>query len=206
VESDVPRPAFVLDILDKELKNYPNNHANLRLGWFFCSKRYQETKDVTDLNKGIELIEIALPALEEGRRKSGFSKALEQWKREREQVEMERFDAAMQAYKERSFEESISRFQAFLQSLPKSKLADDALFWIGESFLSLRHYDKAISAYQEAMDKYPEGDRLPNAMLRQALAFDMKEDKISSRLILKDILGKYPQSNEADVARQRLRE
>jgi len=55
--------------------------------------------------------------------------------------------------------------------------------------------------------KYRKGNKVPNAMLRQAVAFlEMKDkDKIASRFLLKEIIKKYPKSNEAKIAGQKLK-
>jgi TolA-binding protein len=46
---------------------------------------------------------------------------------------------------------------------------------------------------------------VPNAMLRQALAFYEIKDKISSKLLLKKIIKKYPNSSEAKIAKIKLK-
>ena len=41
-------------------------------------------------------------------------------------------------------------------------------------------------------------------MLRQAMAFLEIEDKTSTRLLLKKIINKYPESSEAEIAQKKL--
>ncbi|MFC1825731.1 tetratricopeptide repeat protein, partial [Thermodesulfobacteriota bacterium] len=78
-------------------------------------------------------------------------------------------------------------------------------FWIGECYMSLRQYEQAILAYQEVIKKYPKGNKIPSALLRQAVAFLEIKDKTSSRLLLKKIIKRYPKSNEAKIARKKLK-
>ena len=56
------------------------------------------------------------------------------------------------------------------------------------------------------LEKYPKGNKVPAALLKQGLAFDNIGDKANSRLILEDLIKKYPKSNEAKIAREKLKE
>ena len=70
---------------------------------------------------------------------------------------------------------------------------------------AFKQYEQAILAYQEVIKKYPKGNKVPNAMLRQAFAFYEIKDKVSSRLLLKKIIKKYPDSSEAKIASAKLK-
>jgi tol-pal system protein YbgF len=124
---------------------------------------------------------------------------------ETESKEQTLYNASLATYKEGKFEESIRSFKEFLKKYPKSDLADNAHFWIGESFLALKQYEQAILAFQEVIKKYPKGNKVPGALLKQALAFLEIKDKTSSSLLLKKIIKNYPKSNEAKIARAKLR-
>ena len=95
-------------------------------------------------------------------------------------------------------------FEALIKKYPDSDRADNAQFWIGECYMGIKKYEKAILAYQEVIKKYPKGNKLPSAMLRQAIAFLEIKDKTSTRLLLKKIINKYPDSSEAQIAKKKL--
>jgi len=115
------------------------------------------------------------------------------------------YDVNMDLYRKEKYEEAIVGFKNFLRKYPKSKLADNAAFWIGESYMALKQYEQAILAFQKVMKKYPRGNKVPNALLRQALAFYELNDKTSAKLLLKKLIKKYPKSNEAKIARNKLK-
>ncbi len=115
------------------------------------------------------------------------------------------YESILATYQKGKYEEAIAGFKDLLNNYPKSKLADNAQFWIGESYMSLAQYEQAILAYQEVIKKYPEGNKVPNAMLKQALAFYEIKDTTSSRLLLKKIIKKYPDSAEAKLADAKLK-
>ena len=115
------------------------------------------------------------------------------------------YDKMLTTYKEGKYEEAVTGFKNFIKKYRKSDLADNAQFWIGESYMALKQYEQAILAYQRVIKKYPKGNKVPNAMLRQALAFYEIKDKKSARILLKRIMKKYPGSNEAKIAKAKLK-
>lgn len=115
------------------------------------------------------------------------------------------YDANLDLYRKEKYGEAIAGFKNFLRKYPKSKLADNAAFWIGESYMALKQYEQAILAFQKVMKKYPRGNKVPNALLRQALAFYELKDKTSAKLLLKKLIKKYPKSNEAKIAGNKLK-
>jgi len=115
------------------------------------------------------------------------------------------YDLTLGLYREEKYEESIAGFKDFVKKFPKSELADNAQYWIGESYMALKQYELAILAFQGVIKKYPKGNKVPNAILRQALAFYEIKDKTSAKLLLKKLIKKYPKSSEAKIAKAKLR-
>jgi TolA-binding protein len=53
--------------------------------------------------------------------------------------------------------------------------------------------------------KYPQSDKVPVALFRQGVAFTELGEKLNARLVLQELVEKYPQSAEATRAKQRLK-
>jgi len=51
---------------------------------------------------------------------------------------------------------------------------------------------------------YPNGNKVPYALLKQGLSFLNLGDKSSARLILQQIIKDYPNTNQARIARAKL--
>ncbi|MBT8342206.1 MAG: tol-pal system protein YbgF [Desulfatitalea sp.] len=110
------------------------------------------------------------------------------------------------AYDEGRLEKARQGFQQLLETYPKSSHADNAQFWIGESYYREKWYEKAILEYQAVIEKYPKGNKVTAAMLKQGMAFLQIGDQSNARLILKELQKKYPKSNEAKIATKKLQE
>ena len=119
--------------------------------------------------------------------------------------EDEIYRSAKQAFDQGDSEAARKGFQEFIKRYPKSKNADNAQFWIGEIYYREKWYEKAILEYQNVIEKYPQGNKVPAALLKQGLAFSSIGDKANAKLILEELNRKYPKSNEAKVASETLK-
>jgi len=111
---------------------------------------------------------------------------------------------AYETYQKGDYDGARRKFEAFLKQYPNTELSDNAQFWIGETYYGKKDYEKAILEYEKAIAKYPEGDKVPSALLKQALAFLELGDKTNGRNLLRRVMERYPQSEQADMAKKRL--
>jgi tol-pal system protein YbgF len=98
------------------------------------------------------------------------------------------------------------KFEELIQRFPNSEQADNAQFWIGEIYYREKWYEKAILEYQKVIEKYPKGNKVPASLLKQGLAFSNLGDKSNSRLFLEELIKKYPKSNEAKIAKDKVKD
>lgn len=97
-------------------------------------------------------------------------------------------------------------FTKFLEQYPQHDLAANAQYWIGETYYSEKSYEPAILAFQEVIKNFPTKDKVPAAMLKQAMAFNAIKDTKSARYVLKKLGETYPKSDEAIKAKELLKE
>ena len=115
----------------------------------------------------------------------------------------EEYRTAWQALSGQQYDKAIQQFRTFQRKNSTSEMADDAQYWIGESYFTRRDYNRAILEFNDVL-KYRKGDKVPAALLRQAEAFVEIGDKTDARLILQKLLNDYPNSLQAKDARERL--
>jgi TolA-binding protein len=80
------------------------------------------------------------------------------------------FDTAMADYAAGQFTLAVTGFEAFLRTFPRSEMADDAQFQIGESYFALNRWTDAIGAYNAVTQNYPMGDKVSQAFYKRGLA------------------------------------
>ena len=119
--------------------------------------------------------------------------------------EDEVYALAKQAFDRGDLETAREEFQRIIKQYPKSRHADNAQFWIGEIYYREKWYEKAILEYQKVIEKYPKGNKVPASLLKQGFAFLNLGEKANARLILNELVAKHPKSNEAKIAKQKLK-
>jgi tol-pal system protein YbgF len=119
--------------------------------------------------------------------------------------EDEIYRMAKQAFDQGDSDAARKKFQELIEKYPRSERADNAQFWIGEIYYREKWYEKAILEYQKVIENYPKGNKVPASLLKQGLAFLNLGDKTNSRLILEELIKKHPKSNEAKIARDKVK-
>lgn len=114
------------------------------------------------------------------------------------------FDAAMDALRKSQFEASTTAFTAFLRRYPSSGYTASALYWQGNAQYASRAYKDAVATHQRMVTEFPQHPRTPEAMLALANSQVELKDTKSARRTLEDVVKKYPQSEAAVAARERL--
>lgn len=114
------------------------------------------------------------------------------------------YNAALNLFRNGKYEAAQTMFAQFIERYPNSQNADNAQFWIGECLSKRKEYGKAILEYQKVVEKYSKGNKVPDALLKQALAFKALGDKTSAQILLKKIITQYAKSPQAKVAEKEL--
>ena len=120
--------------------------------------------------------------------------------------EEEIYQLGKKAFDQGDSDTAKKHFQELIKRFPKSENADNAQFWIGEIYYREKWYEKAILEYQNVIENFPEGNKVPAALLKQGLAFENIGDKANSRLILEELIKKYPKTSEAKIALEKIKE
>jgi len=115
------------------------------------------------------------------------------------------YDQAFQALKELRYADAAEDFQAFLDAYPNSDYADNAQYWLGESYYVTRNYDIALKAFQDLMDRYPESTKVPDSLLKVGYTHYELEQWDSARAALTQVQESYPDTTLARLAESRLR-
>jgi tol-pal system protein YbgF len=114
------------------------------------------------------------------------------------------YESSLDQFNDQKYDQALSGFKSFLDTYPKSDLADNAQFWIGECFMGLKQYEHAILEFNKVIKNYPKENKVPNAMYRQAIAWLKIGDSAVAEDVLKKLIKSYPKSPEAVDAEKKL--
>lgn len=119
---------------------------------------------------------------------------------------METYQAAYRDYQRGNFDLAIEGFRDFLAANPKSDLADNASYWIGESLFSQKKYREAIEQFDAVVNGYPKSDKVPGSLLKKGYAYINIGEQAQGVVQLRYVLHEHPRSSEASLARQKLKQ
>ncbi|MCK5422343.1 MAG: tetratricopeptide repeat protein, partial [Deltaproteobacteria bacterium] len=87
------------------------------------------------------------------------------------------YDSAQELYKQKRYKEALSNLRYYMDNYPRSELADDVSFLIGDCYFYLAEegdvssYQPAISAVQLALALYPDSKDVPLGLFRLANSY-----------------------------------
>jgi tol-pal system protein YbgF len=116
----------------------------------------------------------------------------------------ELYNGGIMAYEGGDYPSAISQFRQFVKAYPSSSLADNALYWIGESYYAEKDFERAISNFLELVDRYPEGNKVPDALLKTGLSYSHMDNPDRAREFLTRVMDNHPFSIAAEKARTNL--
>ncbi len=116
------------------------------------------------------------------------------------------YDVAYNDYLRGNYDLAIGGFEQYLANFPDTDLADNAAYWIGESYFSQGEYNDAVQEFQRILSDFPRSDKRASAMLKAGYAYLELGDRRRGVAQLQQVLRDHPGTDEADLARQRLAE
>lgn len=119
-------------------------------------------------------------------------------------TDQELYQSSKKAFDSGNMDAARKGFETLLADFPKSQLADNAQYFIGETYYREKWYEKAILEYQKVIENYPAGNKVASALLKQAFSFLKIGETNNARLILKDLIARYPGTEEAGIAKKKL--
>src|SRR3984957_18785390 len=96
-------------------------------------------------------------------------------------------------------------FSDYVKFYPNTDLAGNAYFYLAEIAYKEGNFQEAATNYDQVLQNFPTGNKAPSADLKKGFALielGKKDDGITE---LRHVIERYPRSNEALQARDRLR-
>ena len=99
-----------------------------------------------------------------------------------------------------------SEFEDYLKYYSETDLASNAQFYLGEIFYKQKQYVDAVAAYDKVLSNYPKSFKLGPARLRKGMALLELGQKNGGVRELREVIKRFPGSDEDRLARAKLKE
>ena len=111
---------------------------------------------------------------------------------------------AIMSYGRGAYADARQAFQGVLDADPTGDLADNALFWIGETYFATRDYNNALRYYTRVTTDFADQNKAPDALYKTAIVYEKTSDLALARKTLQQVIERYPYSTSASMAKQEL--
>ena len=100
--------------------------------------------------------------------------------------------------------QAIRQFRDFLKKYPRSPLAANAQYWLGEVMYSSKNYRGAIDEFVVVLEQYGDSSKAPDAAIKLGYSFYEMKNWVYARRTLQDIIRNFPKTQAAGLAEARL--
>ncbi|MCK6420432.1 MAG: tol-pal system protein YbgF [Aquabacterium sp.] len=114
------------------------------------------------------------------------------------------YEEALAVLRAGEFDKAAVALAAFIKRHPASGLLDSARFWLGNAQYGRRDYREAIASFRSLIVGSPDHPRVPEALLAVANCQVETKDVKGARRTLDELIKRFPGSEAAGAARERL--
>lgn len=114
------------------------------------------------------------------------------------------YEASVAQLRRGSMSTARTGFRELLRSYPTSERVPDALYFLGQSYAA-ENPDSAAFYYNQVVQNHPDSPRASAALYNLGLLAERRKDTAAARDAYQRLLQRYPRSDEAALARDRLK-
>ncbi len=103
----------------------------------------------------------------------------------------------------KEYQLALEESDAFLKEYPDDPLGEEVLFVRGSCLMELQNYFDALKEFSALVQTYPQGKRVPGALLRIAISYDTLGEKEMAAGVVRRLIKEHPKSEEAAAAKER---
>lgn len=114
------------------------------------------------------------------------------------------YRAAVELVKAGKHDDAVAALRAFIVKYPRHDYADNAQYWLGESFYAQKDYAHALVEFRKVVEVYPRGNKVPDALLKVGYCYQATGQGEKAHAVLQQVVSLYPKSEPATLAAKRL--
>lgn len=115
------------------------------------------------------------------------------------------YRGALELYGKNKFADARRAFQQVFDSDAAGELADNALYWIGETYFAQQNYSDAMKYYQRVTKEYADQNKAPDALYKIGVTHERTGDLAMARKTFEECIQRYPYSSSAASAKAELK-
>jgi len=114
------------------------------------------------------------------------------------------YQVAFELLKEERYDMAATAFKQFLIAFSDSELADNAQYWLAESYYASDKFEQALTDFEVVINDYPRSRKVPDALLKMGYCNYSLRRWDAARVKLSRVQADYPETTAARLAGQYL--
>lgn len=120
-------------------------------------------------------------------------------------TDAEAYQKAYDDYLKGDYAAASAGFRAYLRAWSAGAKVEDARYFLAESLYNLGEYEEAVTEYDALIVRHPRSPYVISATYKKGLSFLDSNQTAQGVILLQQLISRYPDSNEARLAREKLR-
>lgn len=118
----------------------------------------------------------------------------------------EQYNFAFSLLFKHDYQGAEAAFNAFLEQHPSNGFASNAQYWLGETHYVRKQFEQAAVAFASGYQKYPEGKKAPDSLLKLAMALAKMAQTEQACLAFQQLNTAFPAASKKLLKRARSEE
>ena len=114
------------------------------------------------------------------------------------------YDGAYLDLTKGSYDLAITGFTSYLKYFPETELAGNAQYWLGECYYAKKNFTRSAIEFHKVLENYSTGAKVPSALYKLSLSLIELKSNNQAEKYLGELIDKYPNTQEAKLAEQKL--
>ncbi len=114
------------------------------------------------------------------------------------------YDAAYLDLTKGKYDLAVTGFSNCLKYFPETEQAANAQYWLGECYYAKKNYTRAAIEFHKVLENYSTDTKVPSALYKLGLSLLELKSVGQAKKYLKELIDKYPDTQEAKLAKQKL--
>ncbi len=114
------------------------------------------------------------------------------------------YETALAILRDGRYADAALAFKQFLARHPGSSMADNASYWLGETYYVTRDFDQSLATFTGLVNNHPQSPKVSDSRLKIGYIHYEKKDWKAARAELEAVVGNYPGTTAARLANDRL--
>ena len=112
------------------------------------------------------------------------------------------YDAALEAFNSRNYDEAAKGFKAIVDAGSDADVTSRAKYWLGETYFAQKKYKEALPLFQETL-KHKNSEKKADAQFMIAQTYERLGDKVKAKAAYEKVVKDYPMSKNVKRAKAR---